>query len=54
MNVIPFKARKTAPERGGVTLFLHIRKTTLIAHLSPPRQHRGNTHAPRKTSRTLS
>lgn len=40
MNVIAFKPKPKDRPRGGVTLFFHVRQTTLIAHLAAPRRHR--------------
>ncbi len=37
MKVITFPRPKAAPACRGATLFLHIRKTTLIAHMNAPR-----------------
>ena len=37
MTVIPFPRPKDRPARRGATLFLHIRKTTLIAHMNAQR-----------------
>ena len=53
MTVIAYKARKPRPARAGVTLFVHVRQTTLIAHLAPPRRLAEAAPTPRKTSRRL-
>ena len=53
MNVVTFTPRKPETAKGGVTLFLHVRQTTLIAHLAPPRRHRVAVKRRKQTSRTL-
>ena len=37
MKVVAFPRPKDPPARCGATLFMHIRKTTLIAHMNAPR-----------------
>ena len=51
MNVIALGSRKPQTSKGGVTLFMHVRHTTLIAHLAVPRRHRNAATKVRKTSR---
>ena len=53
MNVIAFKAKDTRPAKAGVTVFMHLRQTTLIAHLAPQRRAVETAATVRKTSRTL-
>lgn len=53
MNVVAFKAKKPAAGKGGATLFMHVRQTTVIAHLAAPRKNRLVTGPARTTSRTL-
>lgn len=53
MNVIAFKPKEKQRPTGGVTLFFHVRRTTLIAHLAAPRRPREMAEASRRTSRSL-
>ena len=52
MSVIAFKARKTRPVKAGVTVFMHLRQTTLIAHLAPKRRILETSKPSKQTSRT--
>ena len=54
MNVITFKASKTRPAKAGVTVFMHLRQTTLIAHLAPKRRIHEASKPSKQTSRTRS
>lgn len=52
MSVIAFKSRKPRTAKAGVTVFMHLRQTTLIAHLAPQRRATDVSVSTRRSSRT--